>query len=32
MNGRQVFQPRGKVLGGSRSINGLLYVRGEHED
>ena len=32
MNGRQVFQPRGKVLGGSSSINGLLYVRGQHED
>ena len=30
--GRQVFQPRGKVLGGSSSINGLLYVRGQHED
>jgi choline dehydrogenase len=29
---RQVFQPRGKVLGGSSSINGLLYVRGQHED
>ena len=26
LNGRQVFQPRGKVLGGSSSINGLLYV------
>src|ERR1700682_3323952 len=32
LNGRQVFQPRGKVLGGSSSINGLLYVRGQHED
>jgi len=32
LNGRQVFQPRGKVLGGSISINGLLYVRGQHED
>jgi choline dehydrogenase len=27
-----VFQPRGKTLGGSSSINGLLYVRGQHED
>jgi choline dehydrogenase len=27
-----VFQPRGKVLGGSSSINGLLYVRGQHQD
>jgi choline dehydrogenase len=32
LRGRQVFQPRGKVLGGSSSINGLLYVRGQHED
>src|SRR5258707_10088135 len=32
LNGRQVFQPRGNVLGGSSSINGLLYVRGQHED
>jgi choline dehydrogenase len=32
LNGRSIFQPRGKVLGGSSSINGLLYVRGQHED
>jgi choline dehydrogenase len=32
LDGRRVFQPRGKVLGGSSSINGLLYVRGQHED
>src|SRR4030081_3352581 len=32
LNGRTIFQPRGKVLGGSSSINGLLYVRGQHED
>jgi choline dehydrogenase len=32
LGGRAVFQPRGKVLGGSSSINGLLYVRGQHED
>jgi choline dehydrogenase len=32
LNGRNVFQPRGKVLGGSSSINGLLYIRGQHED
>src|SRR5260221_6479391 len=32
LGGRSVFQPRGKVLGGSSSINGLLYVRGQHED
>ncbi len=32
LDGRSVFQPRGKVLGGSSSINGLLYVRGQHEE
>jgi choline dehydrogenase len=32
MNNRQMIQPRGKVLGGSSSINGLLYIRGQHED
>jgi choline dehydrogenase-like flavoprotein len=32
LNGRNIFQPRGKVLGGSSSINGLLYIRGQHED
>src|SRR4051812_26302455 len=30
--GRSIIQPRGKVLGGSSSINGLLYVRGQAED
>ncbi len=30
--GRKIPQPRGKVLGGSSSINGLLYVRGHAED
>ncbi len=29
---RRIPQPRGKVLGGSSSINGLLYVRGHSED
>jgi len=32
LNNRRVIQPRGKVLGGSSSINGLLYVRGQAED
>ena len=32
LNNRQIIQPRGKVLGGSSSINGLLYVRGQHAD
>ena len=31
-HGRRVIQPRGKVLGGSSSINGLMYVRGQAED
>ena len=32
LNDRRIFWPRGKVLGGSSSINGLLYVRGQAED
>lgn len=32
LNGRSIDWPRGKVLGGSSSINGLLYIRGQHED
>ncbi len=32
LNGRRIDWPRGKVLGGSSSINGLLYVRGQPED
>jgi choline dehydrogenase len=32
LNGRRVFTPRGKVLGGSSSINGLVHVRGQRED
>ncbi len=30
--GRQLQWPRGKVLGGSSALNGLLYVRGQPED
>jgi choline dehydrogenase len=29
---RRIAQPRGKVLGGSSSINGLIYIRGQRED
>jgi choline dehydrogenase len=32
LNGRRIFTPRGKVLGGSSSINGLVYIRGQRED
>ena len=32
INNRQLQWPRGKVLGGSSSLNGLLYVRGQKED
>ncbi|HVY00682.1 MAG TPA: choline dehydrogenase [Pseudorhodoplanes sp.] len=32
LNNRRIIQPRGKVLGGSSSINGLLYLRGQRED
>lgn len=32
LNGRRLAWPRGKVLGGSSSLNGLLYVRGQAQD
>ena len=32
MNGRRVFHGRGKVLGGSSSINGMIYIRGNPMD
>ena len=32
LNGRRGYQPRGKVLGGSSSINAMVYIRGQRED
>ncbi|MEO8346558.1 MAG: choline dehydrogenase [Betaproteobacteria bacterium] len=32
MNGRKIYWPRGRGLGGSSSINGLIYVRGQPQD
>jgi choline dehydrogenase len=32
LNNRRMHTPRGKVLGGSSSINGLVYIRGNPED
>jgi len=32
LKGRRIFTPRGKVLGGSSSINGLVYIRGQPQD
>ncbi|MCC7041565.1 MAG: choline dehydrogenase [Burkholderiales bacterium] len=32
MDGRSIYWPRGRGLGGSSSINGLIYVRGQPED
>lgn len=32
LNNRRIYQPRGKVLGGSSSINGLIYIRGHAND
>lgn len=31
-NGRTIGWPRGRMLGGSSSINGLIFIRGQHED
>ena len=32
MDGRRIFWPRGRVLGGCSSINGLIVIRGQRED
>ena len=32
LNNRQLYLPRGKTLGGSSSINGMVYIRGNHGD
>jgi choline dehydrogenase-like flavoprotein len=32
LNGRRGYQPRGKVLGGSSSVNAMIYARGHQRD
>ena len=32
MHNRRIAWPRGKMLGGSSSINGLIYIRGQNQD
>ena len=32
LDDRRIYQPRGRVLGGSSSINGLMYIRGQQRD
>ncbi|WP_207889012.1 GMC family oxidoreductase, partial [Pseudomonas sp. 100_A] len=32
MGQRRLYWPRGRVLGGSSSINGLIYIRGQQQD
>jgi choline dehydrogenase len=32
MNGREIYWPAGRTLGGSSAINGLIYIRGHRDD
>lgn len=32
LDGRELFWPRGKVMGGSSAINGMVYIRGHRDD
>jgi choline dehydrogenase-like flavoprotein len=32
LNGRRGYQPRGRILGGSSSVNAMIYIRGSRQD
>lgn len=32
LGGREIYQPRGKIVGGSSAINAMVYARGQAED